>query len=255
MPTVKPISITDNTAAGAEAFLQTVLRDVRDIFRRRGEFIATVFMVGDRDPHTSATLDKPTSSVSLVDPSFLQDNDTKNSLVVTMNELAVAAGAFGLAFVVEMWMKWFEGDTASKDMATFRSEQRSLNDDANAAGRKEGILVAFEHQAREGCSVKADGRLRASILWAEIHRPGRGKPHLGPWQAEVRGFEGRFTGLLPDDDYMNRAAEALDAMRAFAKQLGMSQSYAAEVIARGRLHRPGYPPPKWLAQRLREMEW
>lgn len=254
MPTIKPVSITDNTPEGARAFLQDIQRRTRDVFRARGELLPIAFMVGDRDPTTCAMLDEAALTMMPIDPDCMQSNDTKNSLVTTMNELAVSAGAFGIVFVCEMWMKWFDKDHG-ESLDSFRASGRSLNDEANADGRQEGVILAFEHRALPGVSVKEPMRLQSTICWAQIIRPGRGKPRLAPWETNIHAFEGRFTGLLPDDEYLNKAAECLDQMRAVAKHLQMTQAHAAEVTARGRLHQPGFPPPKWLAQRLREMEW
>lgn len=156
----------------------------------------------------------------------------------------ISAGAFGMAFVNEAWLRKFP---THEEMEEYRKSGASLNDDEQAALREEGIILAYEHRALPAGEQTIGA-------WAKILRPGRGKPRLGPWATD-HGLEGRFVGLLPGDEYLNRTALVLDELVKGAMSMGVGKEMAAEIIARGRWHRRGWPPPAWLAQRIREMEW
>lgn len=245
MPTVKPVSITDNTPEGARAFIEHARQWTRERFRRSGKILPVAMMVGDRHPKTCELLDEPASSFMPLDPFFFENNASKDRLAETLHGLATGAGAFAIAFINEVW---FQQPRSQEEAEAFASGRESLNDDKYKDSRIERVIVVYEHRALPA------GKQTGGI-WADILRPGRGKPRLGPWNGDEWGFSGRFVGLLPDDSYLTRTAAVLDELVKGARKMELSKERAAEIIARGGWHKRGMPPPTWLAQRLREMDW
>lgn len=261
MSTVKPVSIADNTPDGARAFIEHAKRSARNCFREfcrkpGGQLMPVAMLVGDRDPKTFAMLERPAYTVTMIDPNSMQSHQTKGALVEALNQLAVGAGAFGIALVTEIWMKRFAGEDhrgrAEEEVRRLYSSGKMLRD-LPASEREEAVLVSVDHRALPS-PRSVEGKPTVHVWVAMIHRPRGSKPRLGPW-LEHGAAETRFQRLLPDDDYLNRAARALDMMIALARGMGLPKERAADVIAKGEYWRPGMPPPGWLAQRIREMDW
>lgn len=240
MTTVKPVSIGENTARGAAAFFEHSRAWAKERFRKEGQLLPIVVLVGHRDPHTCRVHEKQTLSIMGIDPEFMADADSKDRLRVVLWDLAVKAEAYGAAFVHEVWF-------ATNEQRAGLDPGVSLE---HVPGRKEAVMVVGQHRA---LGVETHG------WFAGIKRPGRGKPRLSPWLESTAVTGGRFVDLLPNNEYLEKVARAVADLTAQSRTLGLSREKACEIIQRvadrSRTGANHYPPGEYLAQRIRETEW
>lgn len=250
-PTVKPVSISDDTAEGARAFVQHVKASCVRMFRSKGSLLPCAFIVGARDPHTCELGDKPCLSYVGLDPDLMESGESKDLLRSLLCHMALNGEAHGIAFCSETWV--------AQHLETWVAQHlgggplpRTI---ADRPDKKEFVTVSLQHR-----------RLWPAehvMMMAEIRRPRKGRPRLAGWidqpigdERDMRMASPRFQNLLPPDDFLTSLKESMDKFVSAMRGIPMPKERLIELaIESTNKLRPEIRPGQYVAQRLREMDW
>lgn len=168
------------TEAGARVFVEDMKRFAVERFNRDHDLAPTMVMIETRDPDTGADLPEPRLAFYMVDSSIINDHGSrgqKPALSLMLKAKARRSRAVGWCWMSEAWALTGEGPKPDGSWE-------------HAPGRQEVIMFNYQHVALGPDTHRVE---------AEIIRPRRGAPHVGPWRNEGLS-KGRFADILPRVD-------------------------------------------------------
>lgn len=155
----------------------------RELFSEFGSLLMPFAVFAARsDPETQSTLPRPKLGMMVISPASTESPATKTSTADAIADVARRSDATGVAFVAESWFLEAKGEEACKELEKHSGEGLS-----KAPGRREGLMITFQHHATG-----------SQVLVAEIVRSPGAKPTLK-----------EFAELLPDGQHTGRFADLL----------------------------------------------
>lgn len=210
------------SAEGARAWLLHCKKYATECFRCDGELRPAAVFIALRDPNTGKRADPPSELLCGLDPTIMNEWQSKDMLASWLRTTARRADAIGFALFTEAWMADYAAGRPRPEGPVEKME-----------GRKEIIMIQAQHRALGA---------KMHVMAREILRPKGSAPKLGSWSSsEAAVGESRFGGVIPDEKEVAERAAVLERLAAVGRQMSPAERRHHLDIVRRRLVAGGVP--------------